>query len=229
MAVSTPEAATGSKVQDPTASEAFEVINKPAGYLNRGLLNEDEALKLILAGVSPAAFSGSSSNADSPVAMPSSPVTKRKELLLSAKNSELEAAKIREMTAKNSGSKLISAGSLLISTGSELEAAKIREMTAGQSSSSLDDKSTILESMFPQVIQSADEQPPQPVSINPVLSAEVPDNTDEKALRWGSRHVFANFPNSNLRIFSTKYYTYIIYFHFSPIVKSERKFVFFFN
>ena len=186
MAVSTPEAATGSKVQDPTASEAFEVINKPAGYLNRGLLNEDEALKLILAGVSPAAFSGSSSNADSPVAMPSSPVTKRKELLLSAKNSELEAAKIREMTAKNSGSKLISAGSLLISTGSELEAAKNREMTAGQSSSSLDDKSTILESMFPQVIQSADEQSPQPVSINPVLSAEVPDNIDEKALRWGS-------------------------------------------
>ena len=176
MAVSTPEAATGSKVQDPTASEAFEVINKPAGYLNRGLLNEDEALKLILAGVSPAAFSGSSSNADSPVAMPSSPVTKRKELLLSTKNSELEAS-------------------------------KNREMTAGQSSSSLDDKSTILESMFPQVIQSADEQPLQPISINPVLSAEVPDNTDEKALRWGSRHVFTNFQNSNLRIFSTKYYT----------------------
>jgi len=106
MAVSTPEAATGSKVQDPTASEAFEVINKPAGYLNRGLLNEDEALKLILAGVSPAAFSGSSSNADSPVVMPSSPVTKRKELLLSAKNSELEAAKIREMTAGQSSSSL---------------------------------------------------------------------------------------------------------------------------
>ena len=170
MAVSTPEAATESKVHDPNASEAFEVINKPAGYLNRGLLNEDEALKLILAGVSPAAFSGSSSNADSPVAMPSSPVTKRnRKLLLSAKNSELEAA-------------------------------KIREMTAGQSSSSLDDKSTILESMFPQVIQSADEQSPQPISINPVLSAEVPDNTDEKDLRWGSRHVFTNFPNSNLRI-----------------------------
>ena len=174
MAVSTPEAATGSKVQDPTASEAFEVIKKPAGYLNRGLLNEDEALKLILAGVSPAAFSGSSSNADSPVAMPSSPVTKRKELLLSAKNSELEAS-------------------------------KNREMNAGKSSSSLDDKSTILESMFPQVIQSADEQPPQAISINPILSAEVPDNTDEKALRWGSRHVFTNFQNSNLRIFSTKY------------------------
>ena len=176
MAVSTPEAATGSKVQDPTASEAFEVINKPAGYLNRGLLNEDEALKLILAGVSPAAFSGSSSNADSPVAMPSSPVTKRKELLLSAKNSELEAA-------------------------------KNREMTAGQSSSSLEDKSAIFESMYPQVIQSADEPPPQPTSNNPVLSAEVPDNTDEKALRWGSRHVFTNFQNSNLRVFSTKYYT----------------------
>ena len=170
MAVSTPEAATGSKVQDPTASEAFEVINKPAGYLNRGLLNEDEALKLILAGVSPAAFSGSSSNADSPVAMPSSPVTKRKELLLSAKNSELEAS-------------------------------KNREMTAGQSSSSLDDKSTIFESMYPQVIQSADEQPPQAISINPILSAEVPDNTDEKALRWGSRHFFTNFPNYILFIF----------------------------
>ena len=221
MAVSTPEAATGSKVQDPNASEAFEVINKPAGYLNRGLLNEDEALKLILAGVSPAGFSGSSSNADSPVAMPSSPVTKRKELLLSAKNSELEAAKIREMTARNTRSKLVSAGSQLFSTGSELEAAKNREMTAGQfSSSSLDDKSTILESMFPQVIQSADEQSPlQPISINPVLSAEVPDNTDEKALRWGSRHVFTNFPNTNLRIFSL--------FSFSLIVKSERKYAFF--
>jgi hypothetical protein len=207
MAVSTPEE---SKVQDPNASEAFEVINKPAGYLNRGLLNEDEALKLILAGVSPAAFSGSSSNADSPVAMPSSPVTKRnRKLLLSAKNSELEAAKIREMTAKNTGSMLVSAGSQLISTGSELEAAKNREMTAGQFSSSiLDDKSTILESMFPQVVQSADEPPPQPTSINPVLSAEVPDNTDEKALRWGSRHVFTNFPNSNLRIFFPKYYMY---------------------
>jgi hypothetical protein len=81
--------------------------------------------------------------------MPSSPVTKRKELLLSAKNNELEAA-------------------------------KTREMTAGQSSSSLVEKSTILESMFPQVIQSADEGPPQSISINPVLSAEVPDNTDEK-------------------------------------------------
>merc|ERR1711983_435675 len=78
-------------------NESFEVIAKPAGYLNRGLLNEDEALKLILAGVSPATFSGSSSNAESPVAVPSSPVAKRKEMLLSAKNSELEAAK-REMT-----------------------------------------------------------------------------------------------------------------------------------
>ena len=58
------------------ATEAFEIINKPAGYLNRGLLNEDEALKLILAG-SPMNFSGSSSNADSPIPMPSSPVVKR--------------------------------------------------------------------------------------------------------------------------------------------------------
>ena len=50
--------------------EAFEVIAKPAGYLNRGLLNEDEALKLILAGVSPVTFSGSSSNAETPVGTP---------------------------------------------------------------------------------------------------------------------------------------------------------------
>ncbi len=46
-------------------ASAFEVIAKPAGYLNRGLLNEDEALRLILAGVSPANFSGSSSTATS--------------------------------------------------------------------------------------------------------------------------------------------------------------------
>ena len=51
-------------------NESFEVIAKPAGYLNRGLLNEDEALKLILAGVSPATFSGSSSNAESPTGSP---------------------------------------------------------------------------------------------------------------------------------------------------------------
>ena len=51
-------------------NESFEVIARPAGYLNRGLLNEDEALKLILAGVSPATFSGSSSNAESPTGTP---------------------------------------------------------------------------------------------------------------------------------------------------------------
>ena len=55
------------------ASAAFEVIEQPAGYLNRGLLNEDEALKLILAGVSSSNFSGSSSNAESPMGTPKSP------------------------------------------------------------------------------------------------------------------------------------------------------------
>ena len=54
-------------------ASAFEVIEKPAGYLNRGLLNEDEALKLILAGVSSANFSGSSSNTESPMGTPKSP------------------------------------------------------------------------------------------------------------------------------------------------------------
>ena len=53
-------------------NDAFEVIARPAGYLNRGLLNEDEALKLILAGVSPVTFSGSSSNAESPMGSPPS-------------------------------------------------------------------------------------------------------------------------------------------------------------
>merc|ERR1712142_424761 len=90
MTVSNP--VTSSK---DSVSEAFEVINKPAGYLNRGLLNEDEALKLILAGVSPATFSGSgtSSNANSPVPMLSSPAAaRRKELFIFAKN-ELEVSK----------------------------------------------------------------------------------------------------------------------------------------
>ena len=57
----------------PVAGPAFEVIEKPAGYLNRGLLNEDEALKLILAGVSAANFSGSSSSTQSPIGTPKSP------------------------------------------------------------------------------------------------------------------------------------------------------------
>lgn len=60
MAASTP-------AQTPDlASEAFEVIARPAGYLNRGLVNEDEALKLILeSSTSPVTFSGSSSNNES--------------------------------------------------------------------------------------------------------------------------------------------------------------------
>jgi hypothetical protein len=77
---------------DPLASStpaeasaaAFEVINRPAGYLYRGLLNEDEALRLILAGVSPANFSGGSSAVESPIGTPkgtptpSSPLFTRK-------------------------------------------------------------------------------------------------------------------------------------------------------
>ena len=67
-------AASTPPVLDPVpASAAFEVIEQPAGYLNRGLLNEDEALKLILAGVSSSNFSGSSSNAESPMGTPKSP------------------------------------------------------------------------------------------------------------------------------------------------------------
>lgn len=65
---------------DPlAASTPFEVVARPPGYLNRGLMNEDEALKLILAGVSPANFSGSSSNTGSPAGTsPSSPLAIRK-------------------------------------------------------------------------------------------------------------------------------------------------------
>ena len=66
----TVEAGVEAGANSTSNDEAFEVIARPAGYLNRGLLNEDEALKLILAGVSPVTFSGSSSNAETPVGTP---------------------------------------------------------------------------------------------------------------------------------------------------------------
>lgn len=64
----------------PATTSDTEIINKPAGYLNRGLLNEDEAIRFILAGVSPVVFSGASSSTNSP------PVNNRVPNPKSAKN-----------------------------------------------------------------------------------------------------------------------------------------------
>ena len=87
------------------ATEAFEIINPPAGYLNRGLLNEDEALKLILAGMSPAAATPSE---------PDSPLLEGKCSQIDLIHTHLNIQSYDVRLEKNTRSRLIFDGFLII-------------------------------------------------------------------------------------------------------------------
>ncbi len=150
------EALNLEKSSTPIASDAFEVIQKPAGYLNRGLLNEDEALKLILAGVSPSTFNGSSHNSP---ALPSSPALPAKKQKSPRPNHGLDS-NVSVVAAKNdSGQSLIGEAGV-----SNKEMMVNGEATTGHSCS-----------------QSPSDEIISEVPVEPDLSTETSDNNTAAA------------------------------------------------